>query len=204
MSHTSRRIVAHGWHGGQQPGGAGVGAACGLRRPSNTEKTAVVGRLPPTRYDTQRLRRTEMFVLAGREPSPEQLGSVSVSPTGAVSRGEMPIAVAIRVVEASSTEGGMVRSPVFFHQQCPVCGRVVRVRVSLLGRQVFCQHCQGSFVATDSSMGDLPPTTPVSPSAGTDDLIERANELLARAGGNATHAAMAPHEHATQASSGYR
>lgn len=145
-----------------------------------------------------------MFVLAGREPSPEQLGSVSVSPMGVDSHGEMPIAVAIRVVEASSTEGGMVRSPVFFHQQCPVCGRVVRVRVSLLGRQVYCQHCQGSFVATDSSMGGLPPTTTVVQSAGTDDLIERANELLARAGGNAADGAMPPHEHAMQASSGYR
>lgn len=74
----------------------------------------------------------------------------------------------------------MVRSPVFFHQQCPVCGRVVRVRVSLLGRQVFCQHCQGSFVATDASLGGCEPVaTPVV----VDDLIERANDLLARAGG---------------------
>jgi hypothetical protein len=72
----------------------------------------------------------------------------------------------------------MVRSPVFFHQQCPVCGRVVRVRVSLLGRQVFCQHCQGSFVASDPSMSDggVSQVTPI-----VDDLIERANDLLARA-----------------------
>lgn len=89
-----------------------------------------------------------------------------------------------RVVEASSREGGMVRSPVFFHQQCPVCGRVVRVRVSLLGRQVFCQHCQGSFVAADPSMGDGEPATAVPV---VDDLIERANDLLAR-----SHAADRP------------
>jgi len=73
----------------------------------------------------------------------------------------------------------MVRSPVFFHQQCPVCGRVVRVRVSLLGRQVFCQHCQGNFVASDSSMGGGEPSCAETPVV--DDLIERANELLARA-----------------------
>lgn len=73
----------------------------------------------------------------------------------------------------------MVRSPVFFHQQCPVCGRVVRVRVSLLGRQVFCQHCQGSFVASDPSMGGGEPTCDEVPVV--DDLIERANQLLARA-----------------------
>ena len=72
----------------------------------------------------------------------------------------------------------MVRSPVFFHQHCPVCGRVVRVRVSLLGRQVFCQHCHGSFVASDPSMADGEPAAAVPV---VDDLIERANDLLARA-----------------------
>jgi len=83
----------------------------------------------------------------------------------------------------------MVRSPVFFHQHCPVCGRIVRVRVSLLGRQVFCQHCQGSFVATDPSMAESQPTAAVPV---VDDLIERANDLLARAssaGGQAEPAA---------------
>ena len=91
----------------------------------------------------------------------------------------------------------MVRSPVFFHQQCPVCGRVVRVRVSLLGRQVFCQHCQGSFVATDASLGGCEPVaTPVV----VDDLIERANDLLARAGG----ASAESQPTATPVSTGYR
>ena len=80
----------------------------------------------------------------------------------------------------------MVRSPVFFHQQCPVCGRVVRVRVSLLGRQVFCQHCQGSFVASDPSMGGGEPSCAETPVV--DDLIERANELLARARSSGTAA----------------
>jgi hypothetical protein len=75
----------------------------------------------------------------------------------------------------------MVRSPVFFHQKCPVCGRVVRVRVSLLGRQVFCQHCQGSFVASDSSSSDggASEATPM-----VDDLLQRANELLSRVAGD--------------------
>jgi hypothetical protein len=72
----------------------------------------------------------------------------------------------------------IVRSPVFFHQQCPVCGRIARVRVSLLGRRVFCQHCQGSFVATDSSMAA---DARESQASVVDDLIERADLLLARA-----------------------
>ena len=35
-----------------------------------------------------------------------------------------------------------------FHQGCPVCGRLLRIRVTLLGRRVYCQHCGGGFVAT--------------------------------------------------------
>lgn len=70
-----------------------------------------------------------------------------------------------------------MRSPVFFHQQCPVCGRIARVRVSLLGRRVFCQHCQGSFLASDPS---LAADARESQASVVDELIERADLLLAR------------------------
>jgi len=42
----------------------------------------------------------------------------------------------------------MIRSP-YFLQECPVCGRPVRVRVEHLGRCVSCEHCHGRFVAYD-------------------------------------------------------
>lgn len=41
---------------------------------------------------------------------------------------------------------------VHFHQSCPVCGRQLRVRVSLLGHRVYCQHCGGGFVASDPEL----------------------------------------------------
>ena len=41
---------------------------------------------------------------------------------------------------------------VFFNQTCPVCGRTLRVQVKLLGRQVYCQHCGGGFVAVAEGM----------------------------------------------------
>jgi hypothetical protein len=41
---------------------------------------------------------------------------------------------------------------VFFNQACPVCGRTLRVQVKLLGRQVYCQHCGGGFVAVAEGM----------------------------------------------------
>jgi hypothetical protein len=41
-------------------------------------------------------------------------------------------------------------NPVCYHQNCPVCGRNLRIRVMLLGRLVYCQHCGGGFTATDT------------------------------------------------------
>jgi hypothetical protein len=42
---------------------------------------------------------------------------------------------------------------VCYHQPCPVCGRTLRIGVMLLGRQVYCQHCRGGFVAADPALG---------------------------------------------------
>ncbi len=42
---------------------------------------------------------------------------------------------------------------VCYHQNCPVCGRNLRIRVMLLGRLVYCQHCGGGFTATDACEG---------------------------------------------------
>lgn len=67
---------------------------------------------------------------------------------------------------------------VTFHQRCPVCGRLLNVRVTLLGKKVFCQHCGGGFVAADSSCaaaGERSRTQRV------DDLIERAEAVLQEA-----------------------
>jgi len=71
---------------------------------------------------------------------------------------------------------------VFFLQHCPVCGRILQVRVNLLGQRVYCQHCGGGFVAMDDRM--LPAAGPVSPAAvdKVDELLERAAVLLEQAG----------------------
>jgi hypothetical protein len=39
-----------------------------------------------------------------------------------------------------------------FYQQCPVCGRSLRIPVQYFGHSVACQHCRGEFVA-DSQAG---------------------------------------------------
>jgi len=34
-----------------------------------------------------------------------------------------------------------------FYQNCPVCGRSLRISVKHFGRQMSCTHCQGEFRA---------------------------------------------------------
>ena len=63
-------------------------------------------------------------------------------------------------------------SVVHFHQSCPVCGRQLRVPVSLLGQRVFCQHCRGGFVAADPELRGEP--------ASREDHVERLLAAAAR------------------------
>ena len=41
---------------------------------------------------------------------------------------------------------------VYYHQGCPVCGRMLRIGVRSLGQRVYCQHCGGGFRATDETL----------------------------------------------------
>ena len=40
-------------------------------------------------------------------------------------------------------------STTFFFQECPTCGRHLRIRVEYLGRPVTCVHCSRTFTAMD-------------------------------------------------------
>lgn len=68
--------------------------------------------------------------------------------------------------------------PVFFHQGCPVCGRLLNIGVTLLGKRVYCQHCGGKFIAADPSAG---PTGAGGRDRRVEDLIERAEVALQQA-----------------------
>ncbi len=60
----------------------------------------------------------------------------------------------------------------FFVQDCPTCGRKVRVCVEYLGMKIQCRHCRGTFVACD------PETDPSSADSRL-ALLQRVDELLA-------------------------
>ena len=65
--------------------------------------------------------------------------------------------------------------PTYFDQDCPVCGRNLRIRVEYQGRQVKCRHCQGKFVASDPAAGQAPEE-----GSGL-ALLQRADELITAA-----------------------
>lgn len=67
-------------------------------------------------------------------------------------------------------------SDVFFNRSCPVCGRRLQIRVQLLGRRVYCQHCGGGFTAVDDSLANVETTQDR-----VEDLISRASRMLAEA-----------------------
>ncbi|TWU46676.1 hypothetical protein [Rubripirellula reticaptiva] len=39
---------------------------------------------------------------------------------------------------------------VYFNQDCSVCGRGMRVRIELLGKEIACAHCSAITVASDN------------------------------------------------------
>jgi len=40
----------------------------------------------------------------------------------------------------------------YFWQQCPACGRTLRIRVEHLGDEIVCRHCRRRFTALDETM----------------------------------------------------
>ena len=61
----------------------------------------------------------------------------------------------------------------YFMQECPTCGRELRIRVAYLGKFVVCQHCKSRFEACDPGSASYPPDQ-----SGI-ALLQRADELLA-------------------------
>lgn len=67
---------------------------------------------------------------------------------------------------------------VHYHQPCPVCGRTLRIGVTLLGRRVYCQHCGGGFVAADPALGEAVDHKAAVRDAAVDRLLEQAALVL--------------------------
>jgi hypothetical protein len=55
-----------------------------------------------------------------------------------------------------------------FYQECPTCGRNLRVPVKYFGRPMSCTHCEGEFIA---GKAELPRAAPPPLAEGTDGQI---------------------------------
>jgi hypothetical protein len=66
-----------------------------------------------------------------------------------------------------------------FYQECPTCGRTLRVAVKYFGRSMSCGHCGGEFVADPGSLrsdsgGGVRFTPPVDPTASARVIVDLA------------------------------
>lgn len=57
-----------------------------------------------------------------------------------------------------------------FVQECPTCGRRLRIRVDYLGKVIQCRHCNADFIARDVDS--------CLPSVGDKSLMDRVAHLL--------------------------
>ena len=75
-------------------------------------------------------------------------------------------------VHQDKGEGRYTMSRAYYYQECPTCGRNLKVRVEYLGKSVRCQHCHARFEACDPDSAAYPPSN-----SGL-ALMQRADELL--------------------------
>jgi hypothetical protein len=61
-----------------------------------------------------------------------------------------------------------------FFQECPTCGRTLRVAVKYFGRSMSCGHCGGEFLADPNSMRSTAPIDPTASARVIVDLAESA------------------------------
>jgi hypothetical protein len=70
---------------------------------------------------------------------------------------------------------------VYYLQRFPVCGRMLQIRVNLLGQQVYCQHCGGGFVAIDEPLHPAGDSYAKSTADRAEELLEKAALVLQQA-----------------------
>jgi len=59
----------------------------------------------------------------------------------------------------------------FFVQQCPSCGRRLRVCVEYLGKRIQCRHCRGTLIARDPEEGSSWEDSSSRPGRRVDELV---------------------------------
>jgi len=58
-----------------------------------------------------------------------------------------------------------------FYQECPICGRSLRIPAKYFGRLMSCTHCQGEFRAGNSEQAPEEPSSRGADVAAVGDLL---------------------------------
>ena len=69
----------------------------------------------------------------------------------------------------------------YFNQECPACGRGLRIGVTYQGHRVVCNHCQAQFEACDPASPDYPPgDSSIALMQRVEDLLSEADSRIVR------------------------
>ncbi len=72
-------------------------------------------------------------------------------------------------------------SPLYFSQECPTCGRSLRIRVRYLGKRLLCEHCRGPLIALDPSTNRYGNSRPAeTPRVGADEFLRETADSQSR------------------------
>jgi len=104
------------------------------------------------------------------------LGEVDVRKAGVGSRSAAGVRTRVILPKVF-----IMSKDVYYLQRCPVCGRMLQIRVNLLGQQVYCQHCGGGFVAVDEPLHPAGDSHAKSTADRAEELLERAALVLQQA-----------------------
>jgi len=59
-----------------------------------------------------------------------------------------------------------------FYQECPICGRSLRIPAKYFGRLMSCSHCEGEFRAGKGELADAAPQQEADLGACAGELIQ--------------------------------
>jgi hypothetical protein len=79
--------------------------------------------------------------------------------------------MAREVLKSSGSTEVTMSAMTIFYQECPICGRNLRIPAKYFGRLMSCSHCEGEFLAGKEEL-------PAAPPAADADLTASVRELL--------------------------
>src|SRR5438128_1714265 len=84
---------------------------------------------------------------------------------------ECALTMAREVLKSGGSTEVTMSATTIFYQECPICGRSLRVPAKYFGRLMSCSHCQGEFLAGKEELPQAPPSPDAVLNASVSELI---------------------------------